>query len=399
VSALAAGALAARIDDLADRRARASEALFADEAERIAVLCHRMAERFARGGRLLALGLSAQARSDARHVTVEFVHPVIVGKRALPALGLSREGGALADQAALEVEPTDMAIGFGEELEVGRAMEVARERGALTIGFGVDAEWRFALPGEDPHVDQELTETLYHVLWELVHVFFEHPGLLEGRAGARAHGTGASSFLYPFLAESEHDADAVLADVQRSVLLKAEEASALREETLREGREELIGAAATLGGRLARGGRLLALGNGGSATDAMDVVADLREPRDGRAPRRALDLTEDPAVITAIANDIGTDAIFSRQVIAHGRPEDVLLALSTSGNSTNVIDALAEARRRGLATIAMVGYGGGRVAAERLADHVVVTRSEHIPRIQEAQASAYHALVELLEAT
>lgn len=98
-----------------------------------------------------------------------------------------------------------------------------------------------------------------------------------------------------------------------------------------------------------------------------------------------------------MGNDIGTDAIFARQVIAHGRPEDMLLAQSTSGNSTNVIEALAEARRRGLATVAMVGYGGGRIASDRLADHVVVTRSENIPRIQEAQASAWHVLRELVE--
>jgi D-sedoheptulose 7-phosphate isomerase len=84
-------------------------------------------------------------------------------------------------------------------------------------------------------------------------------------------------------------------------------------------------------------------------------------------------------------------------VIAHGREADALLALSTSGNSANVIEALAEARRRGLATIAMVGYDGGRVAEQELADHVVVTRSQHIPRIQEAQASAYHVLRELVE--
>jgi D-sedoheptulose 7-phosphate isomerase len=83
-------------------------------------------------------------------------------------------------------------------------------------------------------------------------------------------------------------------------------------------------------------------------------------------------------------------------VIAYGAPGDALVALSTSGNSGNVIHALAEARRRGLVTVAMVGYDGGRVLGEDLADHVVVTRSEHIPRIQEAQASAYHALLELV---
>jgi D-sedoheptulose 7-phosphate isomerase len=152
----------------------------------------------------------------------------------------------------------------------------------------------------------------------------------------------------------------------------------------------LVDAAEALRSSFAHGGKVLALGNGGSATDAMDVVADLRA-----GGRPAIDLTEDPGILTAIANDIGVEAIFSRQVIAYGVPGDVLLALSTSGNSGNVIEALAEARRRGLATIALVGYDGGRVAGEELADHVVVTRSEHIPRIQEAQASAYHALVEL----
>jgi D-sedoheptulose 7-phosphate isomerase len=348
-----------------------------------------MAERFAAGGRLVAMGLSAQARSDVRHVTVEFVHPVIVGKRALPALGLSREGGGLSEQVILAVQPGDIAIAFGTEPEVGEALARARAHGALTIAFGLPADWSFPLPSPDPAVAQEQIETLYHVLWELVHVFFEHSD-----RGTR--GGGASSFLYPFLGETETDLDALLEDVRGSVLLKSAEAEELREQTLREGAQELEAAAAALRACFAAGGKLLALGNGGSATDAMDVVADLREPPGGDPPQRALDLTEDPAVITAIANDIGTDAIFQRQVIAHGLEGDALLALSTSGNSRNVIEALAEGRRRGLVTIAMVGYDGGRVAAERLADHVVVTRSEHIPRIQEAQATAYHALLEQL---
>jgi D-sedoheptulose 7-phosphate isomerase len=126
-------------------------------------------------------------------------------------------------------------------------------------------------------------------------------------------------------------------------------------------------------------------------------VADLRAPCCGGPPRRALDLTEDAGILTALANDIGADAIFSRQVIAYGRPGDVLVVLSTSGNSLSVVAALAEARRRGLVTVALVGYDGGRVAQDRLADHVVVSRSEHIPRVQEAQATAYHLLRELVE--
>ena len=146
-------------------------------------------------------------------------------------------------------------------------------------------------------------------------------------------------------------------------------------------------------------GALLTFGNGGSATDAMDVAADFRVPLpDGSGePRRALDLTEDTSIITAVANDVGVEAIFQRQVIAHGRTGDAALALSTSGNSLNIIDALAEARRREMLTIAMVGYDGGQIAQNALADHVIVTRSQHIPRIQEAQASAYHVLRELVE--
>jgi D-sedoheptulose 7-phosphate isomerase len=385
---------------LADRT-RANRDFFDAESERLARLCHRMAERFARGGRLIAFGRSPAARSDARHVAVEFVHPVIVGKRALPAIGLAGEGGGLAEQVALLAEPDDIAIGFGADEDGGEAasaIALARERGCLTLAFApAGAEWEFEPPTPDAPVRQELVETLYHVLWELVHVFFDHRGLLEGRSVRPTHDTGASSFLYPFLSEGEHDLEAIVADVRSSVLAKSEEVGALRAQTLTDNRDELLEAAAGVRDDLDAGGRLLALGNGGSATDAMDAVADFRRPPDPRwRVRRALDLTEDAAILTAIANDIGTEAIFARQVIAHGRQGDALLAISTSGNSANVIAALAEARSRGLRTIAMVGYDGGRVGAERLADHVVVTRSEHIPRIQEAQASAYHVLRELV---
>jgi D-sedoheptulose 7-phosphate isomerase len=158
-----------------------------------------------------------------------------------------------------------------------------------------------------------------------------------------------------------------------------------------------VTAATVLRERLDAGGRLIALGNGGSATDAMDVVADFRTPMFGGPPRRALDLTEDTGIITAVANDIGTDAIFLRQVIAYGREGDVLLALSTSGNSLSILAALREGRKRKMVTMAFVGYDGGNVAANELADHVFVSRSENIPRIQEAHASGYHVLRELVE--
>ena len=381
----------ARLTALLEARTEANARFFEAAAERLARLCHLMAERFARGGRLVAFGRSPGARSDARHVAVEFVHPVIVGKRALPAIGLAGEGGPLSEQVALLARPDDIAMAFGAAEDGGEAaaaIAVARQRGCLTIAFApAGAEYEFAPPAGDGDVAQELVETLYHVLWELVHVFFEHRGLLSGRSERRSHDAGASSFLYPFLDEREDQLEPVVEDVRRSVLAKATDIGHLRVQTLTENADVLTAAAAQLRLSFERGGKLLALGNGGSATDAMDACADFRSAR-----RPAIDLTEDSSILTAIANDIGTEAIFSRQVIAYGAAGDALLALSTSGNSGNVIAALAEARRRGLVTVAMVGYDGGRVAAEDLADHVVVTRSEHIPRIQEAQASAYHAL-------
>jgi D-sedoheptulose 7-phosphate isomerase len=393
------GAVTDELATFLEERATANHAFFTAEAGRLAALCHLMAERFARGGRLIAFGHSPAARSDARHIAVEFVHPVIVGKRALPALALGGAGGRLDAQVELLTRPDDIVIGFeAADPEVVAALRLARRRGCLTLAFasGSGAEHEFLAPTEDPSVAQELVETLYHVLWELVHVFFDHQGLLTGRAPRRSHDAGASGFLYPFLDQRESQLDPILADVAQSVVAKARETTALRAQTLGENGSALRGAGNALRACFDAGGQLLAFGNGGSATDAMDAVADFRSSAHGRRARPALDLTEDPAIITAIANDVGIEPIFLRQVIAYGRPGDALLALSTSGNSANVIAALQEGRRRGLATVAMVGYDGGQIAEHGIADHVVITRSEHIPRIQEAQATAYHALRELV---
>jgi D-sedoheptulose 7-phosphate isomerase len=404
--------LARRVEELLSARTRVSERFFAAAAEPLARLCHQAAERFARGGRLIAIAHTPQARSDARHIAVEFVHPVIVGKRALPALALTGEGRAPGERAPGErapgepieplieplIEPPDIAIAFDSEPQTAAAIRAAARRGCLTVAFeALGAEWELEPPSPDPLVRQELVEVAYHLLWELVHVFFEHRGLLAGRDPGTLHEAGAASFLYPFLAERERDLEGVIADVRRSIVSKAGETDALRAQTIGESGGELIAAAAAVRARLDDGGTLLALGNGGSATDAMDAVCDLRAPPRGWAPRRAIDLSEDSAILTALANDIGVEAIFRRQVIAYGREGDALLAFSTSGGSANVLEALAEARGRGLATVAMTGYDGGAIARQGLADHVIITRSQSIPRIQEAQASAWHVLRELIE--
>ena len=254
------GALGELLEQRLEQRYLAGSRFFASEAERIAQLCHQMAERFARGGRLVAFALTPAARSDARHVAVEFVHPVIVGKRALPALALCGESGPVAREVDAVTEPEDIVLAFGEPADgpaLASGLSVARARGCLTVAFAsLPAEWRFEPPSEDPFVRQELVETTYHVLWELVHVFFEHRGLLKGRTERRVHDVGASSFLYPFLGEREDDLEAVLADVRRSVLMKAEEVHDLRVRTVTEGGGTLGSAAAALRACLDAGGRV-----------------------------------------------------------------------------------------------------------------------------------------------
>ncbi|HEY2378749.1 MAG TPA: SIS domain-containing protein [Gemmatimonadaceae bacterium] len=399
--------LASQAQLLLERRTRLVRPFFDGQAGRLARLCHRMAERFARGGRLMAFGHSPAALSDVRHIAVEFVHPVIVGKRALPAMGLIAAKGRLEAQLAQIAEPSDIAVAFpgasrdaflaAESDETRAAIAFARQRGCLTVAFtDAGAEWEIEPSADDPFVAQEIVETVYHVLWELVHVFFEHKGLLADATGA-THDAGASSFLYPFLDRRETDLERVLEDVRRSAVMKAEEITNLRIRAMSEGDATLCSAARALRSAFENGAGLLVLGNGGSATDAMDAAADYRFPPPGWRARKTIDLTEDTAIITAIANDIGADAIFLRQIIAYGRRGDVAMAFTTSGNSRNIVQALEEARRRGLATIAFVGYDGGEIMTRDLADYIFVVPSEYIPRIQEAQATAHHILRELVE--
>ncbi|MBV9282843.1 MAG: SIS domain-containing protein [Chloroflexi bacterium] len=343
-----------------------------------------MSRRFLAGGRLLAFGRGAAA-TDAQHVAVEFVHPVIVGKRALPAMDLGPDFEA---RLPVVLRAEDMVMGFafqGPDPAVDRALQAARERGALTFALaGEAADYPFSLPDEDPFVCQEVFEVLYHVLWETVHVYFEHR--------EQGHDVGASSFLYPFLGKQEQSLEGVVEEVQGSMLQKMEEVNRLRTVAAESEVGALAEVAAAIRERLEQGGKLIVFGNGGSATDANDLAIDCVAPPPGLRAIPAVSLSWEPATITAIANDIGTEAIFTRQLMAHAQPEDVAIGISTSGSSPNILAALAEARKRGLLTIAMAGYDGGKIVSQRLADHALVVRSDYIPRIQEAQASVYHVL-------
>jgi len=178
------------------------ETFFENEAGKIAEACWAMARRFSKRGRLLAFGNGAQA-TDAQHVSVEFVHPVIVGKRALPALALTNDSATMSGMMAkgntdklfvhqirVLARSQDIAIGFsldGNDANVLDALKLAKQMGLLTLcltgcdgGLSNETEidYAFVVPSHDPFVIQETHETLYHVLWELVHIFFEHEGLL-----------------------------------------------------------------------------------------------------------------------------------------------------------------------------------------------------------------------------
>ena len=429
-------------------RERVLTAFLEREQERLARACHDMARAFARGGTLVPFGVGAAA-TDAAHVAVEFMHPVIVGKRALPALAPTNDPTGQSTPTRL-LHPDDIALGLAHG-PTPRALHdflsVARGRGVLTIaltatGAEAEADYALAVPSDDPEIVQEVQETTYHVLWELVHVFFEHPGLLQDscitcgdvavearvvalhngsalieKDGAREEvavelleevevgdrvlchagvalerlGPGAppdddpTSFLYPFLDSGEDDLDAVLADVRASTLQKGADVVALRR---RIDLEAIGRCGAALRERLGRGGRLIAFGNGGSSTDAQDAAADCLA-----RGWPALALTNDVATVTAVGNDVGFDKVFARQLIALARRDDVALAISTSGSSPNAVAGLEEAHGRGMLTVAITGYDGGRLAELEWIDHLFVVESDYIPRLQEAHATIYHLLL------
>ncbi|HEY8393208.1 MAG TPA: SIS domain-containing protein [Thermaerobacter sp.] len=375
-----------------------SEGFFPREAERLALACREMADRFLAGGRLLAAGRGVYV-TDAQHVAVEFVHPVIVGKRALPAVDLSP---LLPEGFGALLQPEDMVIGFGPpegDPEVAGVLKRARQRGAFCFalpGTATDGDgagvYGVPPPDNNPFVHQEMLEILYHTLWETVHVFFEH------RSGAEGSGAGGAGSLYPFLSvqgEAREQANAAVVEaVAASIVSKAQDTARLRAEVAETEAGTIARMIQTLAGCLERGGKLLLMGNGGSATDANDWALDMVLPPANWRPLPAVSLAMDPAILSALANDVGAEVLFLRQVIAHARPGDAVVAITTSGNSRNIVLALEEARKRELSTVALLGYDGGEVVRRGLADIAIVVRSDYVPRIQEVHASIYHIVRE-----
>ncbi len=160
--------------------------------------------------------------------------------------------------------------------------------------------------------------------------------------------------------------------------------------------DQVAAAAAAIAGALAAGGKLLLFGNGGSASDAQHVASELvnRFQRE-RPALSAVALTADTSVVTSIGNDYGFDRVFARQIEALGRPGDVALGISTSGESANVLAALDTARRRGLTTVAFTGRDGGAIGAAA-AIHVNVP-SDVTARVQEVHRALLHIVCDFVE--
>jgi D-sedoheptulose 7-phosphate isomerase len=211
-------------------------------------------------------------------------------------------------------------------------------------------------------------------------------------------GSEYDRLFYPFLFEGgKASKEDVLAQARHSTLEKCREVIALRRATLEHSGERIVAVGTAMARAFARGATLLAFGNGGSTTDAQDLVTELLNPPfPDWSPLPAIALTNDVAVVTAVANDVGFDNVYARQVIAFGREGDIALGISTSGNSTNILVALEQAKKQGLLTVGLTGYDGGKMLRSAAVDFCINAPGDHIPRIQEAQATAYHALLEVI---
>ena len=187
----------------------------------------------------------------------------------------------------------------------------------------------------------------------------------------------------------------MLDQVRASTLAKIAEITELRQTVGRRDGTRLAQCAAEAADRFAAGGRLFAFGNGGSATDAQQLATLFLNPGGDARPLPAFGLANDTSVVTALCNDIGVEVVFARQLAAFGGRNDIAVGLSTSGNSANLVRAFDEASRRGMLTIGLAGYDGGKMAELDSIDYLFVAPSSSVHRIQEAQTTIYHVLWEL----
>lgn len=207
---------------------------------------------------------------------------------------------------------------------------------------------------------------------------------------------GGIEELYPFLYEQSVELTPVLEQVTASTIEKVQETAALRVVMAQRYAERLAACATALAASLAGGATLYSFGNGGSSSDAAAVASTFDHPPWGR-PLPAVCLTADVCALTALANDVGYEVVFARQLAAWGKANDIALGLSTSGGSANVLRAFDEAHRRGMITVGFAGYDGGALAQADTVDYLFIVPSASVHRIQETQTTTYHVLWELTQ--
>ena len=208
-------------------------------------------------------------------------------------------------------------------------------------------------------------------------------------------GDQAMASLYPFLYSGPTDLSAVLEQVRASTVAKTREILELRRAVADRDGARIADCAQQVAARFRAGGRLFAFGNGGSATDAQQLATLFLNPAGHARPLPAFGLANDTSVVTALCNDIGVEVVFARQLAAFAGRNDIAVGLSTSGNSGNLIRAFDEAGRRGMLTIGLAGYDGGKMAELDSIDYLFVVPSSSVHRIQEAQTTIYQVLWQL----
>ncbi len=206
-----------------------------------------------------------------------------------------------------------------------------------------------------------------------------------------------TSEFYPFLEGGKQDPEALNAALLDSVQQKAHESISVKERFFRDNAEALVALAHTVAKIYQEDGRLFTMGNGGSSCDAAHIAVEFTHPVTvGRPALTAVNLVSDTAMMTAVGNDVGFQAIFVRQLIANAKPGDGVIGVSTSGNSENVLAAFETARKLGLVTIGLAGADGGHMKKTAGLDHCLVVESDSIHRIQECHVAIYHILWDLV---
>jgi D-sedoheptulose 7-phosphate isomerase len=209
-----------------------------------------------------------------------------------------------------------------------------------------------------------------------------------------------SRAFYPFLHAGDERPQELMEELRFSLLEKARESVTIKSRFFAENQDAILAASLAMAKAFHGGRKMLVCGNGGSATDAQHVAVEFMHPVIvGRKALPAICLTNDMAIVTAVANDVSFADIFSRQIIALGQAGDILLGISTSGNSENLLHAFATARRMKLVTIGYAGDDGGKMAGMSLQgvlDFCLTVPTASIHRIQETHVTLYHIMWDLV---